>query len=80
MAYPVLEFDPPPKKREKRKRKIAIKVSFNLIRISKMLFIMDSFETKIYRNQENKRIRNLVSEEIEKNWSILKKNIRQKDI
>ena len=41
---------------------------------------MDSFETKIYRNQENKRIRNLVSEEIEKNWSILKKNFRQKDI
>ena len=41
---------------------------------------MDSFETKIYRNQENKRIRNLVSEEIEKNWSILKQNIRQKDI
>ena len=53
MAYPVLEFDPPPpKKREKRKRKIAIRVSFNFIRISKMLFIMDSFETKIYRNQE----------------------------
>ena len=56
MAYPVLEFDPPPppppKKREKRKRKIAVRVSFNLIRISKMLFIMDSFETKVYRNQE----------------------------
>ena len=56
MAYPVLEFDPPPtkkkRKREKRKRKIAVRVSFNLIRISKMLFIMDSFETKVYRNQE----------------------------
>ena len=42
---------------------------------------MDSFETKIYRNQEKKEDKKFgIREEIENNWSILKQNIRQKDI
>ena len=85
MAYPVLEFDPPPppppqKKEKKENEKLQSGSRSILLESQRCSLLWIVLKQKFIGIRKNKRIRNLVSEEIEKNWSILKKNFRQKDI
>ena len=79
MACPVLEFDPQ-KKQIKEKEKLQFGSHSIWLESQRYFSLWTVLKQKFIGIRKNKRIRNLVSEEIENNWSILKQNIRQKDI
>ena len=79
MACPVLEFDPQ-KKQIKEKEKLQFGSHSIWLESQRCFSLWTVLKQKFIGIRKNKRIRNLVSEEIENNWSILKQNIRQKDI
>ena len=82
MAYPVLEFDPPhPKKKEKKEKEKLQSGSHSIwLESQRCSLLWIVLKQKFIGIRKDKRIRNLLSEEIKNNWSILKQNIRQKDI